>query len=86
MNSFYVTNLPGPRIAFVIPCFNEAGAIAEVIQACRINLPQAKIYVFENNSTDNTAAIARSQGAQVISVSLRGKGNVIRPCSESLMC
>jgi len=78
MNSLYSTNLPCPRIAFVIPCFNEEGAIAEVIQACRKNLPQAKIYVFDNNSTDNTAAIARSQGAQVMSVSFRGKGNVIR--------
>ncbi|MGJ7487604.1 glycosyltransferase family 2 protein [Variovorax sp. LT2P21] len=68
----------GPRMAFILPCFNEAGAIATVIADCRAALPQAAIHVFDNNSTDDTAAIARAHGARVTHVSLRGKGNVVR--------
>lgn len=67
-----------PRIAFVIPCFNEAGAIAEVVRCCRAAVPEALVYVFDNHSTDDTAAIARASGARVRSVALRGKGNVVR--------
>lgn len=66
------------RLAILIPCFNEAGAIAEVIRACRAALPQAEIHVFDNMSTDDTAAIARAHGVQVTTVTLRGKGNVVR--------
>lgn len=69
---------PAPRIAIVIPCFNEANAIAQVIDDCRAALPQAVIHVFDNASTDDTAAVASAQGAQVSHVALRGKGNVVR--------
>lgn len=66
------------RIAVVIPCFNEANAIATVIADCRAALPQASIHVFDNASTDRTAAVARAYGANVTHVALRGKGNVVR--------
>lgn len=67
-----------PRIAVLIPCFNEAVAIGRVIAGFRASLPAARIHVFDNNSTDATAAIAREAGARVRSVSLQGKGNVVR--------
>lgn len=66
------------RIAAVIPCFNEALAIAQVITEFRAALPEAQIHVFDNNSTDDTAAVARAHGATVTHVALRGKGNVAR--------
>ncbi|AMM24626.1 glycosyltransferase family 2 protein [Variovorax sp. PAMC 28711] len=66
------------RIAAVIPCFNEALAIAQVIAEFQVALPDAQIHVFDNNSTDDTAAVARAQGATVTHVALRGKGNVAR--------
>ena len=66
------------RIAVVIPCFNEAGAIAQVIGDCRAALPGAAIHVFDNKSTDGTAGVARAHGASVTHVGLRGKGNVVR--------
>jgi len=69
---------PGPRIAVILPCFNEAGAIATVIEDCRAALPQAAIHVFDNHSTDDTATVARAHGARVTQVALRGKGNVVR--------
>ena len=66
------------RIAAVIPCFNEALAIAQVIEEFRAAMPEMEIHVFDNNSTDDTAAVARSHGAEVTHVALRGKGNVAR--------
>ena len=66
------------RIAAVIPCFNEALAIAQVVDEFRAALPEAEIHVFDNNSTDDTAAVARAAGACVTHVALRGKGNVAR--------
>lgn len=71
-------DLSGLRIAAVIPCFNEALAITQVVEAFRAALPEAEIYVFDNNSTDGTAAVARAAGATVTHVALRGKGNVAR--------
>ncbi|HZF84873.1 MAG TPA: glycosyltransferase family 2 protein [Burkholderiaceae bacterium] len=68
----------GLRIAAVIPCYNEALAIPQVIAEFRAALPQAEIHVFDNASTDDTAAVARAHGAQVTHVALRGKGNVVR--------
>ena len=68
----------GLRIAVVVPCFDEAGAIAQVIADCRAALPGAAIHVFDNRSTDGTAAVARAHGAHVTRVTLRGKGNVVR--------
>ncbi|MDM0021756.1 glycosyltransferase family 2 protein [Variovorax saccharolyticus] len=66
------------RIAAVIPCFNEALAITQVVEEFRAALPEAEIHVFDNNSTDDTAAVARAAGATVTHVALRGKGNVAR--------
>lgn len=67
-----------PRIAVVIPCYNEALSIQLVIDEFKSCLPQAELYVFDNQSSDDTAAIARAAGATVIPVRLRGKGNVVR--------
>lgn len=66
------------RIAAVIPCFNEALAIPQVMADFRMALPEAEIHVFDNHSTDGTAAIATASGAVVTHVALRGKGNVVR--------
>ncbi|MEO7243225.1 MAG: glycosyltransferase family 2 protein, partial [Variovorax sp.] len=68
----------GLRIAAVIPCFNEAAAIKAVIEGFKAGLPEAQIHVFDNASTDDTAAIACAAGARVTQVALRGKGNVAR--------
>src|SRR3990167_9115647 len=65
-------------VAVLIPCYNEAIAIASVIQQFKTALPQATIYVYDNNSTDQTSAIARSQGAIVRCEYDKGKGNVVR--------
>lgn len=65
-------------IAVIIPCFNEAITISGVIGSIKKNLPQAKIYVFDNNSTDNTALIAKKSGAIVHKIRNQGKGNVVR--------
>ncbi|SED05008.1 Glycosyltransferase involved in cell wall bisynthesis [Burkholderia sp. WP9] len=65
-------------VAIVIPCFNEAATIATVIRDFRRALPEASIIAFDNNSTDDTARVAREAGAEVIEVPLQGKGNVVR--------
>jgi glycosyltransferase involved in cell wall biosynthesis len=66
------------RIAVILPCYNEEHAIARVIRDFQEALPEAEIFVFDNNSTDRTAEIARSAGARVVNVALKGKGNVVR--------
>jgi glycosyltransferase involved in cell wall biosynthesis len=66
------------RVALVIPCYNEQAAIEQVVQGFRAVMPQLAIYVFDNNSTDATAAVAKKAGATVIHVPLKGKGNVVR--------
>lgn len=66
------------RIAVVIPCYNEALAIAQVVEGFRAALPEAEVHVFDNNSSDGTAAVARAAGAVVAHVAARGKGNVVR--------
>lgn len=68
----------GVRVAVLIPCFDEAAAIASVVAGFRAALPAATVYVFDNNSRDNTAAIAGAAGAVVRHVALPGKGNVVR--------
>jgi glycosyltransferase involved in cell wall biosynthesis len=65
-------------LAVLIPCHNEAAAIAKVITAFQRELPHAAIHVYDNNSTDNTVEIARSLGAHVARERLQGKGNVVR--------
>jgi glycosyltransferase involved in cell wall biosynthesis len=66
------------RVAVVIPCLQEAQGIADVVRSYRAALPDASIYVYDNGSTDDTAAVASAAGAQVRSEPLRGKGNVVR--------
>lgn len=66
------------RIAILIPCYNEAQTIAKVVKDYRAVLPEADIYVYDNNSTDHTDEIARAAGAIVRYERRQGKGNVIR--------
>lgn len=66
------------QIAVVIPCHNEALTIANVVKDFQKVFPQGKIHVFDNNSTDDSAELARAAGADVRSVALQGKGNVVR--------
>ena len=66
------------KTAVLIPCYDEAPTIAKVIQDFREALPDAEIYVYDNNSKDNSARIARDSGAIVRSVKRQGKGAVVR--------
>jgi glycosyltransferase involved in cell wall biosynthesis len=66
------------RIAVLVPCYNEEAAVATVIADFRKALPAAEIYVYDNNSRDRTAAIAREAGAIVRSERRQGKGHVVR--------
>ena len=66
------------RIVVLLPCYNEAGAIAQTIADFRAALPQASIYVYDNNSTDGSRAIAAEAGALVRTVRQQGKGHVVR--------
>lgn len=68
----------GLRVVVLIPCFNEAAAIADVVAGFRRALPAARILVYDNNSTDDTVAIARKAGAETRHVARQGKGNVVR--------
>ncbi len=67
-----------PAIAVLIPCYNEEVAIGTVVADFRAALPSATIYVYDNNSRDRTAEVAREAGAVVGNERLQGKGNVIR--------
>jgi len=69
---------PYPRIAVLIPCYNEAAAIGKVVADFRNALPEATVYVYDNNSTDSTAQIAAEAGAVVRYEPRQGKGNVVR--------
>ncbi len=69
---------PAPAIAVLIPCRDEAATVAEVVEAFRAAMPQAMIYVYDNNSTDSTAAAALRAGAVLRRAVLPGKGNVVR--------
>ena len=66
------------KIAILIPCFNEEVTIKSVINEFKSVLPEASIYVYDNNSTDRTASIALKAGAIVCHEYRQGKGNVIR--------
>lgn len=65
-------------IAVLIPCHNEAAAIAAVVRDFRAHLPQALVYVYDNASSDDTAEVARRAGAIVRHEPIKGKGNVVR--------
>jgi glycosyltransferase involved in cell wall biosynthesis len=66
------------RIAVLVPCYNEETSIPKVIAEFRAALPQATIYVYDNNSKDRTAEVAREAGAVVRRESHQGKGHVVR--------
>jgi glycosyltransferase involved in cell wall biosynthesis len=67
-----------PRIAVLLPCYNEEAAIAQTVAGFRAALPSATIYVYDNNSKDRTIEVARAAGAIVRSERMQGKGNVVR--------
>jgi glycosyltransferase involved in cell wall biosynthesis len=67
-----------PRIAVLVPCYNEEAAVAAVVKGFRQALPTAQIYVYDNNSKDRTADVAREAGAEVRSERRQGKGHVVR--------
>ncbi len=69
---------PAPRIAVLIPCYNEEAAIATVVKDFHASLPGADIYVYDNNSRDRTQEFARAAGANVRIERRQGKGNVVR--------
>ncbi|HEX9591696.1 MAG TPA: glycosyltransferase, partial [Bradyrhizobium sp.] len=67
-----------PRVAVLVPCFNEEAAVATVVTDFRKALPTAEIFVYDNNSSDRTMAVAREAGAEVRSERRQGKGHVVR--------
>lgn len=76
---------PGaPRIAVLIPCYNEAATIGKVIADFQAALPEAVIYVFDNNSADGTGELARAAGAVVIHEKKQGKGHVVAAMFEKV--
>ena len=66
------------KIAVLIPCYNESRTVEKVVRDFKRALPEATIYVYDNNSTDGTAELARKAGAVVRQERMQGKGNVIR--------
>jgi glycosyltransferase involved in cell wall biosynthesis len=69
---------PTIRIAVLIPCYNEETTIASVVGDFYASLPDCSVYVYDNNSTDDTAAVAATAGAVVRREPMQGKGNVVR--------
>ncbi len=67
-----------PRIAVLLPCYNEEAAIAQTVAGFRAALPDARIYVYDNNSRDRTVEVALGAGAIVRTERMQGKGNVVR--------
>jgi glycosyltransferase involved in cell wall biosynthesis len=72
------TSVSRPRIAVLVPCYNEERAIAKVVSDFRAALPEATIYVYDNNSKDGTVDAARAAGAVVRRETHQGKGYVVR--------
>lgn len=66
------------KIAVLVPCYNEEKTIAKVVSDAKKALPEATVYVYNNNSTDRTAELAKEAGAVVRNEYMQGKGNVIR--------
>ena len=77
-NTVDATSKRAPHVAVLIPCYNEATTIPKVVTDFRSALPQATIYVYDNNSTDKTPTAAAAAGAIVRYESHQGKGNVLR--------
>lgn len=73
-----MTDAPTPRIAVILPCYDEEAAIGQTVRDFRAALPDAVIYVYDNNSRDATIAQAEAAGAIVRSERMQGKGHVVR--------
>jgi len=73
-----------PKIAVLIPCYNEELTVAKVVSDFKEHLPVASIYVFDNSSTDATSAKAREAGAQVVLSPRKGKGFVVQQMFDSI--
>ena len=73
-----LTSVRPPRIAVLLPCFNEEAAIGATVAGFRAALPDATVYVYDNNSSDGTAKAAAKAGAVVRSERQQGKGHVVR--------
>ena len=78
------TQILQPKIALLLPCLNEEPTLAKVIRDFRKYIPQADIYVFDNGSSDRSPQIASEEGALLIRVPQRGKGNVVRKMFEEV--
>ena len=74
--------MPRPRIAILIPCYNEELTIGKVVRDFRAEMPEAEIYVFDNKSTDRTVEVAREAGARIAYEGRQGKGFVV----QSMFC
>lgn len=72
------TETQRPEVAVLVPCYNEEPTIAEVVRGFREALPEARICVYDNNSSDGTIEQARAAGAEVYSETRQGKGSVVR--------
>lgn len=70
------------RIALLLPCLNEEITLAKVIQDFREQIPDLEIYVFDNGSSDRSCEIAKENGATLVTVPIRGKGNVVKKMFE----
>ncbi len=77
-------NDKSPSVAVLIPCYNEEATIGKVIDDFRAQLPEARIVVFDNNSTDRTAEMARSGGAEVVVEPRQGKGYVVETMFDAV--
>ena len=75
---------PNVSVAVLLPCYNEEVTIGKVVRDFKTALPNADIYVYDNNSTDRTAEIATAEGAIVRKEPRQGKGNVIRAMFEDI--
>jgi glycosyltransferase involved in cell wall biosynthesis len=73
-----MNNAQGLRVAVLLPCYNEEAAIGQTVRDFRTALPDATIYVYDNNSRDQTVAVAAAAGAVVRTERMQGKGNVVR--------
>ncbi|MDE2383575.1 MAG: glycosyltransferase [Alphaproteobacteria bacterium] len=77
-SNFTPQKAPSPEIAVLIPCYNEGSSVAQVVADFKTHLPRAHIYVYDNNSRDDTAMKARGAGAILRSETRQGKGHVVR--------
>lgn len=73
------------HVALIVPCYNEEAAIEAVVHGFRDAMPEIDVYVFDNNSTDRTALVARNAGAKVVSVQLLVREMLYAVCLPTLM-